>query len=247
MVHYISCSLIAFWHAFPIIPYHQCITSNFEHHLLQVGNWTEGQLQLDVDEVQGFSSPNGSVTPANKVEAKCTHDDCLCTTTEVKDLNFELKYARLTLLGYFPIHNHGPNGDVCSQIRLKEGFEPLMAFKYAVQRVNNDPNLLPNVTLGYMVFDTCSDDEYAALAFDAFDKNLKFFSKSPQVPVMTYVHAFIGGFENDVSKALNKVSDTGQRLVQVSQVLYVTQGPESNINNVYLPFSQFCMTEQNDR
>ncbi len=178
--------------------------------------WVDGQLQLDTAKVQGYSSPNGSFTPAHKVVSECTHDSCLCTSQQIKDIQFELKYARLTLLGYFPIHQDGPNGEVCSQIRSREGFEPLMAFKYAIQRVNNDPNLLPNVTLGYMVFDTCSDDEYAGLTFDAFDKNLRFFSKPPQLPVMTYVHAFIGGFENDVSKALSRVSDTGQRLVQVS-------------------------------
>lgn len=95
-----------------------------------------------------------------------------------------------------------------------------MAFKYAIERVNRDPHLLGNITLGYMIFDTCSNPDKAKVAFNAFDRSLRFFSQAPQLPVITYVHAFIGGFENSVSKALHQASVSGQHLVQVRYLYF---------------------------
>uniref|UniRef100_A0A8C6AHY4 Receptor ligand binding region domain-containing protein n=1 Tax=Monodon monoceros TaxID=40151 RepID=A0A8C6AHY4_MONMO len=54
----------------------------------------------------------------------------------------------VTLGGLFPVHR-------------ANGIHRLEAMLYALDQINSDPNLLPNVTLGARILDTCSRDTYA--------------------------------------------------------------------------------------
>ncbi|NXT89067.1 GRM7 protein, partial [Anhinga rufa] len=58
----------------------------------------------------------------------------------------------ITLGGLFPVHAKGPPGN---------GIHRLEAMLYALDQINSDPELLPNVTLGARILDTCSRDTYA--------------------------------------------------------------------------------------
>uniref|UniRef100_A0A669QKF9 Receptor ligand binding region domain-containing protein n=1 Tax=Phasianus colchicus TaxID=9054 RepID=A0A669QKF9_PHACC len=67
----------------------------------------------------------------------------------------------LTLGGLFPVHGRGPAGVPCGALKREKGIQRLEAMLYALDRVNGDPRLLPNVTLGARIADTCSRDTYA--------------------------------------------------------------------------------------
>ncbi|NXD18713.1 GRM7 protein, partial [Nothocercus nigrocapillus] len=74
----------------------------------------------------------------------------------------------LTLGGLFPVHARGAGGAPCGALKKEQGVHRLEAMLYALDRVNGDPRLLPNVTLGARILDTCSRDTYAleqALSF----------------------------------------------------------------------------------
>lgn len=74
----------------------------------------------------------------------------------------------LTLGGLFPVHARGPAGIPCGPVKKEKGIHRLEAMLYALDRVNGDPRVLPNLTLGARILDTCSRDTYAleqALSF----------------------------------------------------------------------------------
>ncbi|KFO69204.1 Metabotropic glutamate receptor 7, partial [Cuculus canorus] len=74
----------------------------------------------------------------------------------------------LTLGGLFPVHSRGSAGVPCGAVKKEKGIHRLEAMLYALDRVNGDPRVLPNVTLGARILDTCSRDTYAleqALSF----------------------------------------------------------------------------------
>ncbi|KAK0156183.1 Metabotropic glutamate receptor 7 [Merluccius polli] len=70
--------------------------------------------------------------------------------------------GQLTLGGLFPVHaGGGADGAPCGDIQKETGVHRLEAMMYALDQINQDEQLLPNVTLGARVLDTCSRDTYA--------------------------------------------------------------------------------------
>lgn len=67
----------------------------------------------------------------------------------------------VTLGGLFPVHARGVPGMPCGDIKKENGIHRLEAMMYALDQINNDEELLPNVTLGARILDTCSRDTYA--------------------------------------------------------------------------------------
>uniref|UniRef100_A0A0N5B081 ANF_receptor domain-containing protein n=1 Tax=Syphacia muris TaxID=451379 RepID=A0A0N5B081_9BILA len=63
--------------------------------------------------------------------------------------------------GLFPVHEAGRNGAECGVLKPDQGVQRLQAMLFALQEVNNDRSLLPNIRLGAQILDTCSDDSYA--------------------------------------------------------------------------------------
>lgn len=56
--------------------------------------------------------------------------------------------------GLFPVHSDR-NGINCGQLRTQGGVDRVEAMLFALDSVNADPCLLPNITLGYDIRDTC--------------------------------------------------------------------------------------------
>ena len=57
--------------------------------------------------------------------------------------------------GLFPVHMGGTNGDLCHITRSTLGVDAVEAMLLAIDQINADPELLPNLTLGYDIRDTC--------------------------------------------------------------------------------------------
>lgn len=77
------------------------------------------------------------------------------------------KLLRITgdiiLGGIFPMHEQisGQTDSPCGAVKEEKGMQRLEAMLYAMDDINNDPDLLPNITLGALIIDSCSSDTYA--------------------------------------------------------------------------------------
>ena len=77
---------------------------------------------------------------------------------EIKEIKIE---GDIILGGLFPMHEKGTGGQACGDIKEEKGIQRVEAMLYALDKINNDTNLLPNITLGAHILDTCLRDTYA--------------------------------------------------------------------------------------
>lgn len=65
--------------------------------------------------------------------------------------------ADILLGGLFPVHdkNITTNSPTCGSLNVERGIHRLEATIFAVNQINSDPDLLRNVTLGLLAYDTC--------------------------------------------------------------------------------------------
>lgn len=81
------------------------------------------------------------------------------------DTNKKLMRTRgdIVLGGIFPMHEqiNTNNEYPCGEIKKEKGIQRLEAMLYAIDLINEDPNILSNVTLGTLIIDSCSSDTYA--------------------------------------------------------------------------------------
>ena len=66
--------------------------------------------------------------------------------------------VNITLGGLFHIHNSGENGGCAKR---DQGLKEFAAMLFAVDRINADQTILPNINLGVQVFDTCEMENIA--------------------------------------------------------------------------------------
>lgn len=72
-------------------------------------------------------------------------------------------HGDIVLGGIFPMHEQisGNPEYPCGAVKEEKGVQRLEAMLYALDEINNNPELLPNVTLGALILDSCSSDTYA--------------------------------------------------------------------------------------
>ncbi|KAM6926053.1 LOW QUALITY PROTEIN: metabotropic glutamate receptor 3 [Lycodopsis pacificus] len=67
----------------------------------------------------------------------------------------------LVLGGLFPVHEKGAGMEECGRVNEDRGIQRLEAMLFAIDRINEGDILLPGISLGVHILDTCSRDTYA--------------------------------------------------------------------------------------
>jgi hypothetical protein len=65
------------------------------------------------------------------------------------------KDGDLILGGLFSLHLRGENENTCGDFENMPGYHFLQSMLYAIDVINNDTKILPNITLGARIYDSC--------------------------------------------------------------------------------------------
>ncbi|KAG5838260.1 metabotropic glutamate receptor 4-like isoform X1 [Anguilla anguilla] len=149
----------------------------------------------------------------------------------------------ISLGGLFPVHARGNDGKACGELKKEKGIHRLEAMLFALDRINNDHDLLPNITLGARILDTCSRDTHAleqSLTFvqaliEKDGTDVKCLSGGP--PIITKPERVVGVIGASASSVSIMVANI-LRLFKIPQVSYASTAPELSDNTRYDFFSR---------
>ncbi|PNI76915.1 GRM4 isoform 2 [Pan troglodytes] len=149
----------------------------------------------------------------------------------------------ITLGGLFPVHGRGSEGKPCGELKKEKGIHRLEAMLFALDRINNDPDLLPNITLGARILDTCSRDTHAleqSLTFvqaliEKDGTEVRCGSGGP--PIITKPERVVGVIGASGSSVSIMVANI-LRLFKIPQISYASTAPDLSDNSRYDFFSR---------
>ncbi len=149
--------------------------------------------------------------------------------------------------GLFAVHSpaSGSAGGRCSSNIIRSGAERTEAFLYSIDLINSDPNLLPTITIGYDIRDTCVSenialDETIELLFtETIDTCSNGDTGSGNVSTPTSVVAVIGPTTSQVALSIASLL----RLFTTPEVSYSVSSPTFNNRDRY---SYFYRTHPSD-
>uniref|UniRef100_A0A8C6UF32 Glutamate metabotropic receptor 7 n=1 Tax=Neogobius melanostomus TaxID=47308 RepID=A0A8C6UF32_9GOBI len=151
--------------------------------------------------------------------------------------------GHLTLGGLFPVHARGADGISCGDLKKENGIQRLEAMMYALDQINEDTQLLPNITLGARVLDTCSRDTYALEQSLTFVQALITKDTSDvrctngEPPVFVKPEKVVGVIGASASSVSIMVANI-LRLFQIPQISYASTAPELSDDRRYDFFSR---------
>uniref|UniRef100_A0A8C8SFE8 Glutamate metabotropic receptor 4 n=1 Tax=Pelusios castaneus TaxID=367368 RepID=A0A8C8SFE8_9SAUR len=149
----------------------------------------------------------------------------------------------ITLGGLFPVHGRGAEGKACGELKKEKGIHRLEAMLFALDRINNDPDLLPNITLGARILDTCSRDTHAleqSLTFvqaliEKDSTEVRCVNGGP--PIITKPERVVGVIGASGSSVSIMVANI-LRLFKIPQISYASTAPDLSDNSRYDFFSR---------
>uniref|UniRef100_A0A8C9UTP1 Glutamate metabotropic receptor 4 n=1 Tax=Spermophilus dauricus TaxID=99837 RepID=A0A8C9UTP1_SPEDA len=149
----------------------------------------------------------------------------------------------ITLGGLFPVHGRGSEGKACGELKKEKGIHRLEAMLFALDRINNDPDLLPNITLGARILDTCSRDTHAleqSLTFvqaliEKDGTEVRCGSGGP--PIITKPERVVGVIGASGSSVSIMVANI-LSLFKIPQISYASTAPDLSDNSRYDFFSR---------
>ena len=164
----------------------------------------------------------------------------LCLHTGSKDDTAGIINGDLVLGGLFRIRKMNGTNKCGDEIEPEIGIQRVQAMLYAIHEVNRNKNLLPNVTLGAEIRDTCS------MKTKALDESLKFildsmalrsnFQQSDDCSrnITKDVVGVIGASRSTMSIEVAKLL----RLFKVPQVSYASTSSQLSNKNKYSYFAR---------
>lgn len=184
-----------------------------------------------------FYKYNGIVNQHKEYnETEFITSDCLnlkqCGQCEPQTPEFVFmpSWNDLILTGVFDVHSHLPqNPLICDKNRtIFESVENVEAFLWTIEMINNDPNILPGVHLGALVFDSCSSYQKVYRDISNFlSDSLLLGDYKIQIPTAESVVGFVVDGKN--TKILDSILDLTNPL---KMTVIASESHEIKYNNI---------------
>ncbi|XP_033099524.1 uncharacterized protein LOC117103130 [Anneissia japonica] len=195
--------------------------------IVKIGAWdSDSTIELNTEVIQLWtSSEELQNIPISTCPEPCKDPACFSSTGSAESFATD---GDVVIGGMFSIHD-------VDCIGFKTfGFLRMQAMLYAIQSINDDPTILPNVTIGAEAFDTCSDTAVTgkqtfkfAASFPSTDDGL-FISKGKNGK-RQYAVGVIGSDRNDITANINQHLTA----IEIVQIGYSSTPSSNELINFY--------------
>ncbi|XP_077999772.1 uncharacterized protein LOC144452544 [Glandiceps talaboti] len=159
---------------------------------INVGGWEYGDLSLDPQDIKVYNSNNEVVSlPTSECSGRCL--ECIQHFHSLPR-HVELQ-GELLIPGLFAVHEKGDHVKECGNL-TDEGLIYVETMLHAIDDINANEHLLPGITLGTVIFDTCSSTSRAGRELSPL-LNGAFFLNGDYPPSSFPVIAGVVGAGND--------------------------------------------------
>ena len=129
--------------------------------------------------------------------------------------------------GIFPLHKKGTeNENDCSVFSEVPGYQYMEAMLFAIDEINKNATLLPNITLGAQIYDTCQSETIAA------DAAKRFIIMSLKKDNNTQLAGVIGPMSSGASETVASFL----RVFQIPQISYSSTSLTLSNKDIYSYF-----------
>ena len=130
--------------------------------------------------------------------------------------------------GLFPLHKKSETSEnECGEFNELPGYQFMEAMLFAIDNINKDPNLLPNITLGTQIYDTCLSKTIAADRAKEFIK-LSLTQDRKKGQLAGVVGAYTSGVSAVVANFL--------RVFEIPQISYASTSETLSNKDIYSYF-----------
>ena len=130
----------------------------------------------------------------------------------------------IILGGLFPIHKEGSKENICGEFNEIPGYQYMEAMRYAIEKINNRSDLLPNITLATIIYDTCRSPTICA------DRTKDFIQLTlTEAPLKHTFAGIIGPFVSGNSKIVGSFL----RVFEIPQISYASLAVELSNKDIY--------------
>ena len=164
-----------------------------------------------------------------------TPPETVLTADDGRIRGFYNRNGDIILGGLFPVHTSvpGSDGGRCADELSYKGIQTVEAMLYAIDAINSDPDLLPNITLGYDIRDTCRSEKIGLdESADMVLANDLESCPGNSERLLPAIMAVIGPLESHVSIPIASFF----RILQMPQVSYASSSSKLNNRNTYSYF-----------
>ncbi len=104
----------------------------------------------------------------NRITLSCYSYLYISLLTSFAAVQASHKNGDVILGGLLTIHSKGTSENQCGELSVRR-LDMALAIIFAIEKINNDSKLLPNITLGYDIRDYCENAEIAVqISYDLF-------------------------------------------------------------------------------
>lgn len=139
----------------------------------------------------------------------------------------------IVLGALFPVHskNITKHGPTCGSLNVERGIHRLEAMIFAVDKINKDPDLLPNITLGMSAYDTCgwytrALEESLEFVMESLTKTNPVTCPSSFSPSSSKRDRILAGVVGAAASAVSIQVANLLRLFQLPQISYASTTPD---------------------